>query len=124
MKNHSWTLTAKVKTEGAKTQGVIMAFGGVAAGLVLYVKDGVPVFDYNYFEKHTVDEGFGDAPPGGARHDRGRFRLSGPREVGRAGRDHPQGGRQAGRARASWTPRSQVASASTRSASARTAASR
>jgi arylsulfatase len=57
MKNHSWTLTAQVQTEGAKTQGVIAAFGGVAAGLVLYVKDGVPVFDYNYFEEHTIVKG-------------------------------------------------------------------
>jgi arylsulfatase A-like enzyme len=57
MKNQSWTLTATVQTEGAKTQGVIVAFGGVAAGLVLYVKDGVPVFDYNYFEEHTIVKG-------------------------------------------------------------------
>lgn len=54
MKNNSWTLTAKLKTNGADTQGAVMAFGGVAAGIVLYLKDGVPVFDYNYFEEHTV----------------------------------------------------------------------
>lgn len=45
---------AKLKTEGAKTSGVIMAFGGVAAGIVLYLEDGVPIFDYNYFDEHTV----------------------------------------------------------------------
>ena len=66
MKNRSWTLTAKVKTDGAKTQGVIMAFGGVAAGLSLYLKDGVPVFDYNYFEKHTVLKGQAPLPAGEA----------------------------------------------------------
>lgn len=54
MKNNTWTLNAKVKGEGTKTQGVIMAFGGVAAGMSLYVKDGVPIFDYNYFDDHTV----------------------------------------------------------------------
>jgi len=57
MKNISWTLTADVETSGAKTQGVILGYGGVAAGIVLYVKNGVPVFDYNYFEKHTVLKG-------------------------------------------------------------------
>jgi arylsulfatase len=57
MKNQSWTLTADLKTEGAKTEGVIVGFGGVAAGLVLYLDKGVPVFDYNYFEKHTVVKG-------------------------------------------------------------------
>ena len=66
MKNRSWTLTAKVKTEGARSEGVIMAFGGVAAGMALYLKDGVPIFDYNYFEKHTVVKGTQPLPAGDA----------------------------------------------------------
>jgi arylsulfatase len=66
MKNRSWTLTADVKTEGAKTEGVIVGFGGVAAGLVLYLDKGVPVFDYNYFEKHTVVKGDKPLPAGEA----------------------------------------------------------
>lgn len=57
MKNKSWTLTATVDTDGAQTEGVIMGFGGVAAGIVLYLDDGVPVFDYNLFEAHTVLRG-------------------------------------------------------------------
>ena len=64
MKNGSWTLTAEVDTDGAGTEGVIMGFGGVAAGLVLYLKDGVPVFDYNYFEQHTVVKGGSALPEG------------------------------------------------------------
>lgn len=64
MKNRSWTMTAKVKTEGAKTKGVIMAFGGVAAGITYYLEDGVPVFDYNYFDKHTVIRGNKPIPAG------------------------------------------------------------
>jgi arylsulfatase len=66
MKNRSWTLTANVNTDGAQTQGVIMGFGGVAAGIVLYVKDGVPIFDYNYFEEHTVLKGDKPLPVGEA----------------------------------------------------------
>ena len=66
MKNNSWTLTAKVSAQGEKTDGVILAFGGVAAGLVLYVEDGVPVFDYNYFEKHTILRGSESLPKGEA----------------------------------------------------------
>jgi arylsulfatase len=50
-------MTATVDTKGAETEGVIVGFGGVAAGLVLYLEDGVPIFDYNYFEKHTVVKG-------------------------------------------------------------------
>ena len=66
MKNNSWTLTAKVKTEGEKTEGAVMAFGGVAAGIVLYLDKGVPVFDYNYFEDHTVLKGNAPVPAGEA----------------------------------------------------------
>lgn len=57
VKNRSWTLTAKVNTEGEKTDGVVMGFGGIAAGITLYLEKGVPVFDYNYFDDHTVLRG-------------------------------------------------------------------
>lgn len=66
MKNRSWTLTANLKSHGDKTQGVVMAFGGVAAGMVLYVKEGIPVFDYNYFEDHTIVKGDKPLPAGEA----------------------------------------------------------
>lgn len=66
MKNRSWSLTAQIRADGVKTQGAVMAFGGVAAGMVLYVKDGVPVFDYNYFEEHTVVRSSKSLPEGEA----------------------------------------------------------
>jgi hypothetical protein len=37
-----------------KTSGGIVAVGGVSSGITLYVKDGVPIFDYNYYGEHTV----------------------------------------------------------------------
>ena len=64
MKNRSWTLTADLDTAGAATEGVIMGFGGVAAGITLYLDAGVPVFDYNLFEKHTVLRGTEPLPEG------------------------------------------------------------
>lgn len=54
MKNRSWTMTANITGKGDQTEGVIMAFGGVAAGIVVYVDGGTPVFDYNYFDQHTI----------------------------------------------------------------------
>ncbi len=36
------------------------------AGMALYLKDGVPVFDYNYFEDHTVVQGKQPLPAGNA----------------------------------------------------------
>ena len=67
MKNRSWTLTADLKTDGSKTNGVIMGFGGVAAGMTFYLKNGVPIFDYNYFEDHTVIKGDKPVPDGQSR---------------------------------------------------------
>ena len=64
MKNNSWTMTASVNTKGSKTKGVIVGFGGVAAGLTLYLQDGVPIFDYNYFEKHTIVKSNDPLPEG------------------------------------------------------------
>lgn len=57
MKNRSWTLTAKLSANGADTEGVVVGFGGLAAGLSLYFEGGVPVFDYNYFDDHTTLKG-------------------------------------------------------------------
>ncbi|MFV0277763.1 MAG: sulfatase-like hydrolase/transferase, partial [Parahaliea sp.] len=57
VKNNSWTLMAKIKGDGAEPEGVVVGFGGIAAGIVLYLDKGVPVFDYNYFGEHTVVRG-------------------------------------------------------------------
>jgi arylsulfatase len=66
MKNQSWTLRAELQTEGAETEGVILGYGGTAAGMTLYLREGVPVFDYNLFEEHTVLKGDRPLPTGKA----------------------------------------------------------
>jgi arylsulfatase len=66
MKNRSWTLTADVEVDGPEAEGVILASGGGSAGLVLYLDQGVPVFDYNYFDTHTVVKGISPLPEGAA----------------------------------------------------------
>lgn len=57
IKNRSWTITASVIAAGSNTQGVIVAAGGVSSGITLYVKNGIPIFDYNYYGNHTVLKG-------------------------------------------------------------------
>jgi len=47
-KNTSYTIEAEVETGGSTANGVILAQGGRFGGYSLYVKDGVPIFDYNY----------------------------------------------------------------------------
>ncbi|ACQ82349.1 sulfatase [Beutenbergia cavernae DSM 12333] len=66
MKNRSWKLAARVTMEGAATNGVIMAIGGVAGGMSLYLKDGVPIFDYNYYGEHTTVRAAQPLPAGDA----------------------------------------------------------
>ncbi len=51
MKNRSWKLTADIDTGGDKDSGVIMAFGGISAGISLYLDKGKPVFHYNWFDE-------------------------------------------------------------------------
>ncbi|RVW11281.1 arylsulfatase [Prescottella agglutinans] len=66
MKNRSWRLAARIGIDGAATSGVVMAIGGVAGGMSLYLKDGVPTFDYNYYGDHTTVRAARPLAPGDA----------------------------------------------------------
>jgi arylsulfatase len=48
MCNKSWTITAEIETDGEKTSGMIVTHGGLEGGYGLYLRDGKPVFVYNY----------------------------------------------------------------------------
>ena len=49
MKNRSTTITAEVEVpDGAKPHGAVIVQGGRFGGWALYVKDGVPAYDYNF----------------------------------------------------------------------------
>lgn len=48
VKNHSKTITAEVDVPEGGGKGVILAQGGRFGGWALYVKDGVPAYDYNF----------------------------------------------------------------------------
>jgi len=47
-KNKSFTVTATIDVPESGADGVLVAEGGVTGGYSLYVKNGQPVFDYNY----------------------------------------------------------------------------
>ena len=49
VKNTPFTITAPVELSDAKTNGVIIAQAGRFGGWTLYMKDGKPVFEYNFF---------------------------------------------------------------------------
>jgi arylsulfatase len=49
VKSRSYTVTADVELRDAATQGVIIAQAGAFGGWTLYMKDGKPHHEYNYF---------------------------------------------------------------------------
>jgi arylsulfatase len=65
IKNRSKTITAEVEVPEDGGNGAIIAQGGRFGGWALYVKDGVPAYDYNFLglERFTI-EGNGKLPPG------------------------------------------------------------
>jgi arylsulfatase len=56
IKNKSKTITADIEVPEGKTNGVILVQGGRFGGWGLYVKDGVPAYDYNFLglERFTI----------------------------------------------------------------------
>ncbi len=64
-KSRSFTMTAHVEIPEGGADGVLVAAGGVTAGYALYVKEGRPTFEYNYFtqERYKI-AGPEKLPPG------------------------------------------------------------
>src|SRR6185436_9889543 len=48
-KNTSHTITATIDVPPGGAEGVLVAEGGAPGGFTLYVKDGKPVYEYNFF---------------------------------------------------------------------------
>jgi arylsulfatase A-like enzyme len=67
-KNRSHTITATIDVPQGGADGVLVAEGGAAGGYTLYIKDGKPVFEYNYMahERYKV-AGSKTISPGPAR---------------------------------------------------------
>jgi arylsulfatase len=65
VKNRSKTLTAEIEVPEAGANGTLIAQGGRFGGWSLYVKDGVPAYDYNFLGlKRTSIAGTAKLPPG------------------------------------------------------------
>jgi arylsulfatase len=54
VKNHSKTITAEVEVPASGANGTILAQGGRFGGWSLYVKNGVPAYDYNFLGLQRV----------------------------------------------------------------------
>ena len=67
VKNRSKTLTAEIEVPAGGGNGTIIAQGGRFGGWSLYVKDGVPAYDYNFLGlQRTSIAGTAKLPPGKA----------------------------------------------------------
>ncbi len=67
VKNRSKTVTAEVDVPASGGNGTILAQGGRFGGWSLYVKDGVPAYDYNFLGlQHTSIVSSKPLPPGKA----------------------------------------------------------
>src|SRR5215510_10269030 len=56
MCNKSWTITEEIEVPDSKAEGMIITHGGLEGGYGLYLRDGKPVFVYNFLsvERTTV----------------------------------------------------------------------
>jgi len=67
VKNRSKTLTAEIELPEGGGNGTVIAQGGRFGGWSLYVKDGVPAYDYNFLGlQRTSIAGTAKLPPGKA----------------------------------------------------------
>jgi len=67
VKNRSKTLTAEIEVPEGGGNGTVIAQGGRFGGWSLYVKDGVPAYDYNFLGlQRTSIAGTAKLPPGKA----------------------------------------------------------
>jgi arylsulfatase A-like enzyme len=67
VKNRSKTITADIEIPSGRANGTLLAQGGRFGGWSLYVKDGVPAYDYNFLGlKRVTIAGTQALPPGPA----------------------------------------------------------
>ena len=65
VKNKSVTITAEVDVPGGRANGAILVQGGRFGGWALYVKDGMPGYDYNFLGlQRSSIKGSQPLPPG------------------------------------------------------------
>ena len=79
VKNTAFTIVAPVELRDASTQGVIIAQAGAFGGWVLYMKDGRPRFEYNYFGVERTKIAGTSAVPAGKHEIRYEFVPDAPK---------------------------------------------
>jgi arylsulfatase len=86
VKNHSFVISSEVEIPvGKPAEGVLLAIGGFTGGLVLYVKDGKPIYDFNYLGQEHFKTISSAALTPGTHVLRYEFDYEGGKELGKGG---------------------------------------
>src|SRR5262249_5096306 len=77
VKNRSHSITAHVEVPQTGGDGVLVAAGGFVAGYALYVKDGKPTYEYNWFSQQRYKVTSAEKLPPGPAMIRVEFKYDG-----------------------------------------------
>jgi arylsulfatase len=77
VKNRSHSVTAYLNVPKTGGDGVLVAAGGVGGGYVLYVKDGKPTYEYNWFSERRYKVESSEKLPAGPATVRMKFKYDG-----------------------------------------------
>jgi arylsulfatase len=84
IKNRSHVISAEIEIPESGVEGVLVAAGGVVGGYALFVKDGKPVYEYNWFSQERYRVTSSDPLPTGKSVIRVVFKYDG-NGVGKGG---------------------------------------
>jgi arylsulfatase len=76
-KNRSHTITATIEMPQSGGDGVLAAAGGIVAGYALYIKDGKPTYEYNWFSQQRYKVTSAEKLPPGPATIRVEFKYDG-----------------------------------------------
>lgn len=85
IKNRSFSVTAEVEVKGPGEEGVLVTQGGRFAGWGFYLKEGIPVFDFNLADMAHYRIAGDRAIAAGKHTLRAEFKYDGGKELGKGG---------------------------------------
>jgi arylsulfatase len=86
VKNTEFTVTSEVELKDAKSNGVIIAQGGRFGGWAIFMKDGKPVYEHNFFGQERYRAVSKEAIPAGKHTIVFHFTPDDPKKLGSGGK--------------------------------------
>jgi arylsulfatase len=86
VKNCEFTVTSEVELKDDRTNGVIVAQGGRFGGWAIFMKDGKPVYEHNFFGQERYKASSSEAVPAGKHTIVFHFKPDDPKKPGSGGK--------------------------------------